>query len=354
MDTIVIGGGQSGLAATRALLDNGLTPVLLEATNQPTGSWPRYYDSLTLFSPARYSSLPGMPFPGDPDRYPHRDEMMNYLTSYSRDLIRRGADIRTGTRVLAIGTGAGGFTVKLADGNALEAPTVIAASGSFTNPQLPALPGQDGFTGQILHAASYTNPSAYTGKRIVVVGAGNSAVQIAYELAETATVTLATRAPIRFINQRPLGKDLHFWFNLTRLDRLPIHRAANPPTAPVFDEGTYRQALAEGRMDRRPLFTHLDGDAVLWADGSREHLDVVLLATGYRPNLPYLTELGALDERGHPRQVRGLSTTHPGLGYLGLEWQRTPSSNTLRGVGRDAGYLARKLSSQLRRDTAPR
>ncbi|WP_433370657.1 flavin-containing monooxygenase [Streptosporangium sp. CA-115845] len=351
MNTIVIGGGQAGLAATRTLLDAGLTPVLLEATDQATGSWGRYYDSLTLFSPARYSSLPGLAFGGDGDRYPHRDEVVDYLTRYARDLGRGGAEIRTGARVTAVAAGAqgsgGGFAVHLADGSTLNAPAVIAASGSFDRPHLPVLPGRDGFTGQILHAAAYTNPLPYTGRRIVVVGAGNSAVQIACELAETNTVTLATRTPIRFVDQRPLGKDLHFWFTVTGFDRLPARLVTTPPTVPVLDEGTYRQALREGRLERRPMFTRLDEGDVVWVDGSREPVDVVLLATGYQPNLDYLNGLGALDERGHPRHDRGLSTTHPGLGFLGLEWQRTPASNTLRGVGRDARYLARKLKAHL-------
>ncbi|MFF3444639.1 flavin-containing monooxygenase [Streptosporangium sp. NPDC002721] len=353
MNTIVIGGGQAGLAATRTLLDAGLTPVLLEATDQTTGSWRHYYDSLTLFSPARYSSLPGLPFGGDGDRYPHRDEVVDYLTRYARDLGRGGAEIRTGARVTAVeadthrGARGAGFAVHLADGSTLNAPTVIAASGSFNRPHLPVLPGRDGFTGQILHAAAYTDPLPYAGRRVVVVGAGNSAVQIACELAETTTVTLASRTPISFVDQRPLGKDLHFWFTVTGFDRLPARLVTTPPTVPVLDEGTYRQALREGRLDRRPMFTRLDEGDVVWADGSREPVDVVLLATGYRPNLDYLNGLGALDECGHPRHDRGLSTTHPGLGFLGLEWQRTPASNTLRGVGRDAHHLTRKLAVHL-------
>ncbi|MFC4533105.1 flavin-containing monooxygenase [Sphaerisporangium dianthi] len=347
MDTIVIGGGQSGLAATWTLLDAGLTPVLLEAGDQATGSWPRYYDSLTLFSPARYSSLPGMVFPGHPDRYPHRDEVVDYLARYARALARRGAGIRTGTRVTAVEADSGRFNVRTSNGDMFSAPTVIAASGSFTNPYLFTLPGQQDFPGEILHAAGYDNPASYAGRRIVVVGAGNSAVQISYELAETATVTLATREPVRFVDQRPLGKDLHFWFHVTGFDRFPARLIDSPPGVPVLDTGIYRQALRDGRMDRRPMFTRFEGDELVWADGTRELVDVVLFATGYRPSLSYLDKIGALDETGHPRHARGLSTTHAGLGYLGLEWQRTPSSNTLRGVGRDARHLTRELKAHL-------
>ncbi|MEV4086022.1 hypothetical protein AB0J43_37730, partial [Nonomuraea fuscirosea] len=151
------------------------------------------------------------------------------------------------------------------------------------------------------------------------------------------------------VTQRPLGRDLHFWFRLTGFDRLPLARADHPPASPVLDDGRYRQALREGGYARRSMFARLDGDHALWPDGERERVDAVLLATGYRPNLSYLTGLGALDDDGgHPRQRRGLSLTHPGLGYLGLEWQRTPSSNTLRGVGADAAHVVGMLARHLR------
>ncbi|MGW0073512.1 FAD-dependent oxidoreductase, partial [Streptosporangium sandarakinum] len=139
-----------------------------------------------------------------------------------------------------------------------------------------------------------------------------------------------------------------FWFRLAGFDRLPLARAEAPPGSPVLDDGRYRRALREGRYTRRAMFTRLEGDHAVWPDGERERVDAVLLATGYRPNLPYLTDLGALDDGGHPRQRRGLSVTHPGLGYLGLEWQRTPSSNALRGVGADAAYVVGMLARHLR------
>ncbi|GGS51371.1 monooxygenase [Planobispora rosea] len=339
-DVVVIGAGQAGLAAARALSRTGLRPLVLEAAERAAGSWPRYYDSLTLFSPARYSTLPGLAFGGDPDRYPHRDEVAAYLERYAAGL---DAEIRTGARVKQVRAEGGGFTVELAGGTVLDAPAVIAASGSFGNPYLPALPGQETFTGQILHAAAYRNPAPHAGQRVVVVGAGNSAIQIARDLADSATVTLATRAAIRFVNQQPFGRDLHFWLTVTGFDRLPARLLDSPPRVPVLDDGRYRRALAEGRMDRRPMFTGFAGDDVIWADGTREHVDAVIFATGYRPHLPYLHALGVLDEHGRPHQRGGVSLTHPGLGFLGLEWQRSPSSNTLRGVGRDAVHLARYL-----------
>ncbi|GAB3177572.1 flavin-containing monooxygenase [Streptomyces incanus] len=349
VDVVVIGGGQSGLATAHALLRHGLRPVVLEAAGRAAGSWPRYYASLTLFSPARYSSLPGMPFPGaDPDRYPHRDEVVAYLTAYAG---RLDADIRTGHRVAAVRRTGDAFEVELEGGSRLSARAVVAASGSFGRPHRPALPGLEEFTGQVLHAADYRSPEPFTGQRIVVVGAGNSAVQIAAELAHTATVTLASRNPVKFAHQKILGRDLHFWLTRTGLDIAPLGRLVRtPPTQLVIDDGRYRAALAAGGPDRRAVFTGADGAKLLWPDGTREEADTILLATGYRPDLPYLAGLdGALDESGRPQHREGLATSVPGLAFVGLEWQRSLSSNSLRGVGKDAARVARHLAAHLTR-----
>ncbi|GAA4986064.1 NAD(P)/FAD-dependent oxidoreductase [Pseudonocardia tropica] len=339
-DAIVIGAGQSGLAAAHALRQTGLAPVVLEAGPEPVGSWPHYYDSLTLFSPARYSSLPGLPFPGDPGRYPHRDEIADYLRRYAAHL---DVDIRTRTRVDTITAAPGGYQIHTGE-QTLTAPLVIAATGGFGNPYRPALPGLDAFTGQTLHVADYHRPEQFAGQHVVIVGAGNSAAQIGVELTQHARVTLATRVPVKYAPQRILGRDMHWWATTLGFDHLPIGPyLRSTPSVPVVDDGTYRTAIDAGRPGRAPIFTDIDGTRLSWPDGRTEQVDTILLATGYRPDLPYLTDLGALDHHDRPRQIRGLSTSHPGLGYVGLEWQRSLASATLRGAGRDARYVTTRL-----------
>jgi putative flavoprotein involved in K+ transport len=346
-DVVVIGAGQSGLTAARTLHAQGISPVVLEAGPEPAGSWPRYYDSLALFSPARYSSMPGLDFPGDPDHYPHRDEVVAYLRRYAASL---SADIRTSTPVAAVeADGQAGFIVRTATGQSFHAAGVVAATGSFGRPYVPAVPGQGQFAGRLLHVAGYRSPHQHAGERIVVVGAGNSAVQVGYELAQVATVTLATRHPVTFHLQCRGRRDLHHWLVTSGFDLLPPEWLSHYLGDHwVVDTGKYRHALETRQMDRRPMFTALTTGGVIWPDGTSEQVDTVMFATGYRPHLDYLSPLGALDEAGMPLHTGGISATHPGLVYLGLEFQRSFSSNTLRGVHRDAEHVIPPLAAHVR------
>jgi putative flavoprotein involved in K+ transport len=348
LDALVIGAGQAGLAAGYHLKRAGLSFEILEARGEPGGSWPGYYDSLTLFSPARYSGLPGMPFSGSPDRYPARDEVVGYLRGYAEAF---GLPVLAGKGVLRAERDAGaGFRLLTEDGGEHRARTLIAATGSFARPHQPRFPGQEAFRGRMLHAAEYRNPGPFRGKRVVVVGGGNSAVQIARELAGVAETTLATRAPIRFMPQVVLGRDLHFWLSVSGLDRLPVGRLFDvSEPGGVVDDGTYAAAVRSGRPDRRPMFSRFTESGVVWDDGREEPVDAVLLATGYGPNLGYLGPLGALRADGRPDQRGGVSRAVPGLYFVGLPFQTSFASATLRGVGFDAELVVARARRQVAR-----
>lgn len=354
-DAIVIGAGQAGLATGFHLQQAGMRFVILDADDGAGGSWKHYYRSLRLFSPARFSSLPGLPFPGQPDAYPSRDETVAYLKRYATE---HRLPVAAHRRVTRVARGADGLFEVHAGDEVLRARSVIAASGSFQRPRLPVLPGQERYTGEQLHSLVYRDPASFAGKRVVVVGAANSGVQIASELARVAHVSIAARRPPSLIRQRLLGADVHFWWWLLGLDtaetntwRARLFKRLHSRTGPaVLDAGIYGRALAAGKPDVRPMFREFTHDGVVWADGTQEPVDAVVYATGFLANLDYLRDLDALDANGLPRQRRGISTAVPGLYYAGLSYQRTYASASLRGVGPDAevvvAHLARHLADR--------
>lgn len=340
--TIVIGGGQAGLAAGYYLRQYGLSFLILEAGPEPVGSWPHYYDSLKLFSPAKYSSLPGFPFPGGGNRYPSRDEVISYLREYAS---KYKMPVKTNTRVEKLAKFNGRFQVTTTSGEILEAESVICATGSFHRPYIPDIPGLPDFRGEVIHSSAYQNTTPYQDQRVIVVGSGNSAVQIGVELSEVSTTTLAVRTPVKLLPQVKFGRDLHFWLIATGLDKFPFPlfgRSVPEPTT-VIDSAGFKQRLGSGKPNQRPMFTSLYEDGVVWEDGEKESVDAIIFATGFRPNLSFLAGLNALDDRGFPKHKGGVSNVTDGLYFVGLSGQRSFASATLRGVGDDARYVLRKF-----------
>lgn len=365
LDVLVIGGGQAGLASGYHLKKAGLTFLILEASPLPAGSWPSYYDSLKLFSPARYSALPGLGFPGRQDRYPTRDEVVSYLTSYTEHF---KLPIRTNTKVITVEVlpatqqargveAAYKFKVTTNTEEVYLARSVIVATGSYHYPYLPKLPGQELYQGRVLHASQYRNPLQFKGERVLVVGSRNSAVQLAVELASVARTTLTSRQPVSFKPQTILGKDIHFWLRSSGFDTFPLGYWRNVPAPKgVLDYShTYEAALRAGKPNWRPLFHSFSREGVIWSnptlfslqesknqDGA-EKIDNIIFATGYLPRLDFLAGTGATDGDGQPLHRAGISTSLVGLYYVGLAGQKSFASATLRGVGPDAAYIVSRL-----------
>ncbi|WP_034341744.1 flavin-containing monooxygenase [Deinococcus misasensis] len=344
LDTLIIGAGQAGLATAYHLQKMGLDFLLLEAGEKPQGSWPTCYESLKLFSPAGFSSLPGFSFPGNKRRHPSRDEVSQYLQDYAQHF---QFPIQTSSTVIRIEPQASHFQVVTHTGQTLSSRTVVVASGPFNRPHLPHLPGQEHFKGHILHSSQYQSPHPFKGKRMVVVGAGNSALQIALELSHQASVTLATREKVRFAPQRILGLDFHHFLAL--MDSIPLgHLLPLGNSRLVLDGGQHQTALKFGQIRHQKMFQHFTEDGVCWENRETEQVDGVIFATGFRPNLPFLEGTPALDAHGQPLHRHGISTTLPGLAFVGLPGQRSMASATLRGVGRDARVVVQHLKSHLR------
>lgn len=349
LDVIVIGAGQAGLAAAHALTQAGLSFKILEAGNRAAGSWPHYYDSLTLFSPAKFNGLPELPFPGEPERYPLRDEVISYLENYARHF---DFPLVYQARVRQIVREGEGFLLSTEAGQTFQARAVIAASGPFNQPNIPAFAGLQQFGGRLLHSSAYLRPADVAGSRVAIVGSGNSAVQIAYELAQTHQVILTARQAPRFMAQRPFGLDLHVWLTRSGLDRLPLGDWFQlNPTTPVLDHGLYRRAFASGALNFRPLFDRVTRDGLQWGDRV-EPVDTLIMATGFINSPAYLAGLDGLGAAAAAEQRGGVATQVPGLFFVGTAWQRSHASATLRGVGPDAVHVVKQLQRYLRAKVA--
>ncbi|MCR8842592.1 NAD(P)/FAD-dependent oxidoreductase [Paenibacillus sp. SC116] len=347
-DTIVIGGGQAGLASGYHLQKQGLSYLILESQPEAVGSWPRYYDSLKLFSPAHYSSLPGMEFPGEMGRYPRRDDVITYFKQYVKHF---SLSVKTNEHIVQVKREGGRFNIYTASGNTYVSKTIINATGSFHSPYTPRINGIDKFKGKVIHSSVYRNAEPYKKQRVIVVGRGNSAVQIAIELADVSQTSLAVLKPVHFAKQRILGKDIHFWFRLTGLDTFPFWRFGikSPNPASVIDLDNYKNRIDAFNPDQKTMFTAFYPEGVIWPSGEKEKVDSVIFATGYKSSLFHLEGLGAVHDNGDPIQKGGVSTAVPGLYYVGLYGQRSFASATIRGVGSDAEYVVKQLMRYLKR-----
>lgn len=346
-DVIIIGAGQAGLAIGRELQKSGLAIRILEGGNKAGGSWPQYYDSLRLFSPVEYSSLPGLDFPGRRGTYPGKEEVAAYLRQYAQHF---GLPITTNQTVVSATVDAlGRFQVQAKDGSIYRAQALVVATGTFRSPHRPNFPGQEGYEGRVLHACEYRNPSEFKRKQVIVVGAANSAVQISVELQSHASVTLASREPIRFLPQRILGQDIHFWFKTLGVDR---STRVSDQSSPVLDDGRYRRALRKDAPSSRPIFQSFTPTGVRWADGSEQNADAVILATGYRPSIPFLDRRTVVGPDGKIRHADGASLAIDRLYFVGQPGLRSFQSATLRGVGVDAAVLAPRILTDLERVSA--
>lgn len=211
-DVLIIGAGQAGLATAHALRQSGLAVALVDHHARVGDSWRRRYDSLVLFTPRRYSSLPGLPLEGDPDRYPTKDEIADYLERYCAAHAFR---VMHRTRIVSLSLSgnrrAGGFEAVASSGQSLRARAVVIATGPFQEPVVPAAAAMLPAAVAQSTVDSYRNPAAYKGKRVLVAGDGASGRQIALELAPSASVTLATGKPRRVMPDRIFGKSVFWW-----------------------------------------------------------------------------------------------------------------------------------------------
>jgi putative flavoprotein involved in K+ transport len=337
-DVVVIGAGQAGLAIGHFLGKQGRRFMIVEAADSVGSAWRSRWDSLVLFTPRRYDALPGLAFPGDPDGYPTRDEVIAYLERYAADFqlpIALSSPVRSLTREGdAFGLEAGERRI-LAD-------QVVVATGPFQVPNVPAMAG--GLSGEILqtHSTGYNRPANIPQGRVLVVGGGNTGFQIAKELAASREVHLAIGSRQTPLPQRLLGRDLFWW--LTKLGLLSktveSRLGQRLRGRDTLIGSSLREAKRHG-VQVRPRAVRAEGRTIGFADGTELEVDAVIWATGYRPDHSWI-ELPVTDDDGRLRHRRGISEV-PGLYFLGLSWQHTRGSALLGFVADDAAFIAEQL-----------
>jgi putative flavoprotein involved in K+ transport len=346
LDVIVIGAGQAGLAVAWHLAQLGRRFLVLDAAPEIGHAWRSRWDSLTLFTPAEYDALPGMPFPATAGTYPTKDEVADYLAAYADHF---ELPVLLNAAVTRLTREHGHFAVQTGQGT-LTAHQVIVATGPFQRPVIPAPARQLSTSVVQLHSSQYRNPRDLPSGRVLVVGAGNSGLQIATELASTRDVQVAVGSSPTMLPQRILGRDLFWW--LTRLGVLtkpPTSRLARSFRARGGDLviGSNRKQLRRAGVRMRPRLVGAEGNTVTFADGSRCEVDAVLWATGYRPDYSWIELPGLCGSDGQMVHRRGV-TEVPGLYVLGQPWQHTRGSALLGFVKDDASWLARVATAHAR------
>ena len=344
-DTIIVGGGQSGLACGYYLRRTNLKYVVLD--NQPTcgGSWTRYWDSLTAFSPAKHSSLPGWMMPDSTHIFPTKAEVVDYLCQYETRYkmpVHRNVEVAQVNRhgqIFKIETNKGVYTSK----------TVIAATGTFGQPVIPKIEGAELYEGLALHSSQYMRPDAYVGKKVLIVGEGNSGAQILAEVSKVSDTAWATSRPPQFL---PDDVDGQVLFDVASAKYAALQKGEK------FDASRYnlgsivmvpsvKEARSRNVLQSQGALKRLYTRGVVWEDDKKEEFDVIIWCTGFGYNTAYLRYLIPLDASGKAEVTGTRSNAEKGLWMVGFGGWTGYASATLIGVGRSARETVKEISAYL-------
>jgi hypothetical protein len=365
---IVLGAGPAGLAVSACLKRSGVPFVQLDEADRVGVRWHRHYERLHLHTVRRLSSLPGYPMPSDWPRYVSRDKFAGYLSDYAAF---HALSPRLGVHATRATREGGAWVVETSEGR-LVAPNLIVATGYNRRPVVPELPGGASFAGELFHSGLYKNGKPYRGKRVLVVGAGNSGAEIALDLWEHGAISsMSIRGPIHVTPRDMLGTpaqetaqlmaklpprladaitlailkrtvgDLSKW-GIRRPELGPISQVVKQGRIPLIDVGTI-SLVKQGKIVVYPGIEKVDPRGVLFVDGRRADFDAIVLATGYRAALDELfpDAESFTTERGYPR-VHGAESPPGGLFFLGF---RNPLTGALNDIAREAERVAGSIAA---------
>ncbi len=342
-DAIIIGAGPAGLATAAALRARGLDAAILEKSDAVGAVWRRHYDRLHLHTDRARSGLPGLAIPKAFGRYPSRAQVVEYLEAYAAKFNLKPV---YNAPVRAVRRDGPAWRAEAGE-DSRTAPIVVVATGWADYPHAPAWPGMETFGGPVVHSSVYRNPASFTGKRVLVVGYGNSGAEIALDLAEAGVdVSLAVRSPVNIIPRELFGVPIlvfpiaEQWLpprvadflnapllrlTVGSIEKLGLKRSAKGPLqsieedgrVPLIDVGTL-DAMRDGRIKLRGDVASVARESVGFRQSPAERFDAIILATGFRPDLRTLLPdvKAVLSESGAPL-VSGRATAEPGLFFCG-------------------------------------
>lgn len=365
LDAAVIGAGAAGLATSRELSRLGIRHVVLER-GQPGESWSRAYDSLVLHTGKHMSGLPGMGFGWSAPIFLSRNELVAYLRRY---VDRFRLPVRAGVNVISVRQANGGWLIESTEGR-FEVKSVVVASGIVPNPFAPELPGQGDFQGKIRHSCTYRSAEECRGRRVLVVGAGNSGGEIASELGRAGIDTaIAVRSGANVVPLRLIGIPIQYVSWLVR--KLPrkvqevitagmnrvVDLVKGPPVIPRATHNTLdaipmigfhlTDAIRAGQVRLRAGIERVTGSGVVFVDGTEEPFDEIILATGYRAAIGFLGSSVTTDDRGFARRTdRVTSVDRPGLFFVGHNYDSTGALFNIRRDARLCGAAVRRFLGQ--------
>jgi putative flavoprotein involved in K+ transport len=351
VETLVIGGGQSGLVMGYHLSRRGLPFAIIDANDRIGDAWRNRWDSLRLFTPNRLNGLPGMPFPGYYWGFPSKDEFADYLASYAR---RFDIPVETGVRVERLSREGERFVATAGD-RRFEADNVVVAMSSWQKPRVPEFASELDPSIVQLHVAEYRNPGQLQEGGVLVVGAGNSGAEIANELARTHDVWLSgpSTGVIPFRPESVAARILmpiigRVIFHRVLTIKTPIGRKVRPNWV-ATGEPLIRvkpKDLAAAGVERVPRVTGVQHGQPQLEDGRRIEVANVLWCTGFRPGFSWI-DLPIIEEDARePNHDRGVVEEMPGLFFVGLKFLYSVSSEQIHGVGRDAARIAEAIADR--------
>ncbi len=340
-DVIIIGAGQAGISMSQKLKNQGINHLMIDSHSYIGEQWRSRYDSLILFTPRSYSSLPGLMMEGAPEGYPTKDEMATYLQQYVQyfelpvflkvkvEKLKKKEDI---------------FVMQTSKGE-LAAKKVVVATGAFQNPFIPPIIHENSKDIEHIHSSQYINTTAISNDTVLIVGGGNSGAQIAVELADSKNVYLATPHKMNFLPLRLLGKSIFNWLDKLNL----LYAGIDTKRGELFQKRKdpifgyeLKRLINKNKITIKPRVEKVIGEQVFFSDGSTIETQIIIWSTGFKPSFEWINIDGVIRRDGKPNHNRGISPIE-NLYFIGLPWQYHRGSALVCGVGKDAEYLLHNI-----------